>query len=82
MKIPPKPPHSPLQDSILVLLQEAPRTKQELSEILDRPASRITRALRSLLVHEKIEQQVGQEMRYRFPASNPSETTSSVSKLP
>jgi len=75
MKIPPRPPHNPLQDSILILLRESPRTKQELSEILDRPAARITRALRSLLVQEKIEQQAGKEMQYRLSASDPSKVS-------
>ncbi|NJL21719.1 MAG: TrmB family transcriptional regulator [Leptolyngbyaceae cyanobacterium SM1_3_5] len=76
MKIPPRPPHNPLQDSILILLQESPRTKQELSKILDRPISRITRALRSLLILEKIKQEAGEEMQYRLSKSDPSKTAS------
>lgn len=75
MKIPPRPPNSPLQDSILSLLQTSPKTKQELSEILNRPPARITRALRSLLIREKIEQQMGEEVRYCLPASSPARLT-------
>jgi predicted transcriptional regulator len=69
MKIPPRPPQTPLQDLILILLQESPRTKHELSEMLDRPPTRIMRALRSLLIQEKIRQQIGEEVKYQLSAS-------------
>jgi predicted transcriptional regulator len=70
MKISPRPPQTPLQDSILVLLQGSPRTKQELSAILNRPSTRIMRALRSLLIQEKIRQQIGEEVKYQLFASD------------
>lgn len=71
-----RPPQTPLQDSILILLRESPKTKQELSEILDRPTSRIVRALRFLLIQEKIQQQIGEEMKYQLSTSDPSKTAS------
>lgn len=77
MKIPPRPPYNSLQDSIVILLRELPRTKQELSEILDRPISRTVRALRSLLVEGRIQQQISEQMKYQLSTSDLSKAASS-----
>ncbi|NJL22432.1 MAG: DUF2721 domain-containing protein [Leptolyngbyaceae cyanobacterium SM1_3_5] len=47
-------PPASLQDAILMLLQEAPQTKQELSDRLQRSIPVITQSLRALLAQRKI----------------------------
>lgn len=44
--------------------------------MLDRPTPRIMRALRSLLVAGKIEQQIGEDVKYRLTVLDPPKTAS------
>ncbi|MEO0408883.1 MAG: winged helix-turn-helix domain-containing protein [Cyanobacteria bacterium P01_A01_bin.135] len=71
MKIPQKPPTSPVQAAILAYLQPQPRTKAEITAALDSPASSVRRAIKALVALGQIKsKQVGDDVYYRVPVDH------------
>lgn len=65
MKIPQRPPRSPVQEKILDAIRKESKTITEIAKVLGSPRNSISRAIKRLIANGKIKsEKVGEEIYY------------------